>query len=320
MEKFLKNKKILFIAPVYYDYEKIIMDKIKENGGDLIFFSEKKDGLLFGILNNIHPILINFYQKIYYFNILKKISRENFSHFFLIRGYKIPFFFLKKLKELNPNIEFILYQWDSNKNNPYFHILKYFDKSSSFDIKDCQENKALRFLQLFYTDEVAQIAKSKNIKYEFFCFSSFSINRYKDTIEFLKYCNKNDLSYRAFCFIPKTTYFRLKYLNRMKLEENFLSFNPMTRSEYCKNLSECATVVDLSHDTQTGLSMRVVEAFGAGKKVLTTNKSIINNPIYSPDWVQVLSIDNIKKIHFTAGENYHRSELYIDNWLKKVFY
>lgn len=319
MEKFLLNKKILFIGPNFFDYENIIARKLKEKGADFLFFSEKKDGLLFGILNNIHPAIINFYQKIYYRFILKKIQKESFSHFFLIRGYKIPVFFLEKLKNLNPNIKFILYQWDSNINNPYFHILNYFDKASSFDLNDCKEKKELNFLQLFYTEEVLEISKCDSVEYEYFCFSSFTIDRYTQTIKFIKYCRENNKSIRSFCFIPKTTYFRLKFINRISLNKDFLSFSPMSRKNYLKNLSECSTVVDLSHDTQTGLSMRVIEAFGAGKKVLTTNKSVINNPIYSTDWIQIIDINNLKIHPFTNNNKPDRRQMFIDMWLKNIF-
>ena len=44
MEKILKNKKILFIAPIYYDYEKIIINKMEEMGASVKFFSEKREG------------------------------------------------------------------------------------------------------------------------------------------------------------------------------------------------------------------------------------------------------------------------------------
>ena len=319
MEQFLKNKKILFIGPVFYDYHTVIIEKIKNMGGEVTFFSEKKEGLLFGILNNINPKLINIYQVIYYSGILKMIESEDFTHFFLIRGYKIPEFFLKKLKQLNPSIEFILYQWDSNNNNPFYHIVKYFDKASSFDLKDCQNKEGLKFQQLFYTDDIVETNVHKNFKYHFFCFSSFTIERYEQTIKFINYCIKHNYSFYAFCYIPLSTYYRLKYLNRITLNEKFLSFKPMKRDEYLKKLSECEVVVDLSHSAQTGLSMRIIECYGAGKNVLTTNTSITNNPIYSTDWVQVIDINNLKRVVFTQSNKYERDQFYIDSWLKELF-
>lgn len=319
MGQLFKNYKILFIGPVFFDYHTLIIEKLKDMGGDVTFYSEKKDGLLFGLLNNLNPKLINIYQKIYYYWILKKIDSERFTHFFLIRGYKIPEFFLAKLKHLNPSVKFILYQWDSNYNNPYFHILKYFDKASSFDLKDCNEKEGLKFLQLFYTDDIAEIKFSEKIKYNFFCFSSFTLDRYRQTIKVINYCKLHNYSFQAFCFIPISTYLRLKYFRGINLKEKFLSFKPMKREEYLKELSECETVVDLSHSTQTGLSMRIIEIYGAGKKVLTTNTSIINNPIYSTDWVQVIDIDDLKNIVFTQGNKLDRNQFLLDNWLKELF-
>lgn len=316
----LKGKKVLFIGPVFYDYHSIIIKKMRSLGGNVVFFPEKNDGFLFGILNNINPNLINYYQKKYYKKLLREIKGECFTHFFLIRGYKIPDFFIEKLKELNPNIECIIYQWDSDQNNPYFHILKYFDKAFTFDFKDFSESKKLKFLQLFYTDEIAALSANVPKKYDFFCFSSFTLDRYTQTLKFIEFCKENDHKYYVFCFIPATTYFRLKYLKGIKLKRDFLSFKPMPRQQYLKLLEESEIVVDLSHSTQTGLSMRIIEAYGAGKKILTTNVSILNNPIYSSDWCQIVEDNNFEKTNFTLNsKSQDKRELFIDNWIEEFF-
>ena len=78
--------------------------------------------------------------------------------------------------------------------------------------------------------------------------------------------------------------------------------------------------MDFSHATQTGLSMKVIEAFGAGKKILTTNNSILDNPIYHPDWVQLVDPSHIETPRFTKKEETKADEnLYIDNWINELF-
>jgi len=317
----LEEKKVLFVGPVFYDYHTLIQKKIEDLGANVSFYPEKKDGFLFGILNTLNPFLIFWYQKWYYFFLWRSIKDKKFTHFLLIRGYKIPSFFIEKIKKKNPDIKCIMYQWDSNQNNPYFNLLKYFNKSYTFDYKDYKEQDGLGFLQLFYTEDIRKLNNSEvNFKYDFFCFSSFTINRYNDMLSFIAFCKVNNYELKSFCFIPYTTYFKFKYLKRIDLDKQYLSFKPMPREDYLECLANSGIVVDFSHATQTGLSMRIIETYGAGKKIFTTNTSILNNPIYSSDWVQLVNVNSIKKpIYTNENDSDYKENLYIDNWLRILF-
>lgn len=315
----LKNKKILFIAPIYYNYEKIIKNKMEEMGGEVTFFSEKKNGLAFGILNNINSTLIKYYQFIYYLYILNEIKNKRFTHFFLIRGYKIPKFFLKKVRIFNPHIKFIMYQWDSNKNNSYFDIVPYFDIVFSFDFKDTTDNHDLKFLQLFYTDDIKELKSPNKIVYDFFCISSFTLERFEQTKKIRDFCFENNLKAKFFCFLPFSTFIRLRIFNKLKFNESFISHKPMSRKEYLNILQSSNVIIDLSHETQTGLSMKVIEAFGSKKKIYTTNISIKSNPIYSENWVQILNLNAINIPIYSSDNKKNTEDLFIDNWIYKIF-
>ena len=65
--------------------------------------------------------------------------------------------------------------------------------------------------------------------------------------------------------------------------------------------------------------MRVTETYGAGKKILTTNKSIEKDPLYNKSWAQTFDINDIELSPFEKQErNSVTDELYIDNWLKTI--
>ena len=61
---------------MFYDYHKIITEKLKELFGETLFFPERKANWLFTLLNNIHPKLINLYQQFLFFFIWQKIKKE----------------------------------------------------------------------------------------------------------------------------------------------------------------------------------------------------------------------------------------------------
>ena len=318
----MERKKIIFIGNVFYDYHKIITNKLNEIIGETLFFPEQRSGWLFKILNNLNPKLINLYQKIYFFFIWIRLRKEkSISHLFVIRGYKMPISFIERIKRKFPNIKTIMYQWDSIKNNSYEYIIPYFDKVYTFDYKDFETNKKLLFLQLFYTDDIKAIQeKREKTKYHFFCFNSFTLERYNETIKFIQYCKEKNLNAKIFCYIPLSTFIKYKYLKRIPLRKEFLSFRPMNRSEYLNNLSLSEIVVDISHSTQSGLSMRIIESYGAGKKVLTTNKAIEKNPLCNDNWIYFFDINNIVIKDFQMKKNeIPIDNLHIDNWLKTIF-
>lgn len=317
----MEKRKIIFIAPEFYDYHKIITEKLRELFGETFFFPERKTNWLYTLLNNIHPKLINLYQKIYFFFIWQQIKKEeNITDPFVIRGYKIPISFIKKLKKKFPNIQTTMYQWDSIKNNSYEYLIPCFDKTYTFDYKDFEQRKDLKFLQLFYTDDIKKIRDNKvPPQYDFFLFNSFTMERYDAIAKIIDYCKENNLTVKQFCYIPYRTFFKYKYLLRIPLDKSLLSFSPMNREEYIDCLSKCDIVVDINHSTQTGLSMRVTETYGAGKKILTTNKSIQKDPLYNKTWAQIFDVNNIELLPFEKQEkNSLTDQLYIDNWLKTI--
>lgn len=316
----MKNK-ILFVAPAFYDYHKVISSKLEELVGEVLFFKEEKLGFFYILLKNIHPKLIEYYQEAYFKRVWNRIKKEqNITHFFVIRGHKMPLSFINKVKGKFPNIKTIMYQWDSLKNNPYEYLIPHFQEVYTFDRDDFERNKGLKYLQLFYRDDIKNIKDKPNaVEFDFFCFSSFSQERYIATEKFIRYCEENNFKLKQFCYTPFKTYIKYKYLKKMDLKRGLLSFKPMSRSEYLRFLEKSAVVVDINHSTQSGLSMRVIEALGAGKKLLTTNHAIIKNPLFNKHNIQLLDIDNIKAEDF-EGEGFTNIEdLHIDKWLNMIF-
>ena len=67
-----------------------------------------------------------------------------------------------------------------------------------------------------------------------------------------------------------------------------ISFQAMPYEGYLKTLSSSATVVDINHPSQNGLTMRTLEVLFGANKLITTNESIVHYDIYHPDNVTVI--------------------------------
>ena len=61
-----------------------------------------------------------------------------------------------------------------------------------------------------------------------------------------------------------------------------------------ENIEKSNTILDIHHPKQTGLTMRTIEMIGMNKKIITTNKDIINYDFYNPNNILVIDRKKIK--------------------------
>ena len=80
-------------------------------------------------------------------------------------------------------------------------------------------------------------------------------------------------------------------------------------------------IIDVSNIEQTGLSMRVIEMIGAGRKIISTNKEFQNNiDLSQTQFLIINSIEDISSDFISSKDkqnNYH-NELLLDSWLKRL--
>jgi hypothetical protein len=89
--------------------------------------------------------------------------------------------------------------------------------------------------------------------------------------------------------------------------------------------AESLAVVDIEHPNQRGLTIRTFETIGAGKKLITTNKSVVNYDFYSSG--NVFVIDRAKPeipLNFlmTPAAQYSSEILYrysLAGWIDEIF-
>ena len=134
----LKDKKILFLSVSFFKYERAIAKRLSELGAEVDFYDERPSNSNFS--KGIIRLNKRFYHlKInnYYNRILDEIKGKKYDYFFLIKGEAIPVFFLEKIKNDNPGMEMIYYNFDPLTEYPnLIENLKYFDKKFTFEYND----------------------------------------------------------------------------------------------------------------------------------------------------------------------------------------
>src|ERR1700759_2047384 len=140
MSSQLKDKKILFIGPKFHNYHELISDELTKMGAVVNFYPERSYGITFKLINNFYPGYLKQFQATHYEKINQKTKTKSFDYLLVIRGYMMTETFVKDFRINHPNARLIMYQWDSERTNPFSHLLPLFDDVLSFDFEDCKNN------------------------------------------------------------------------------------------------------------------------------------------------------------------------------------
>jgi len=285
--------RILYIGPSQPAYHDAFIAALKQKGevDYFPFFVEKP------YTRNISKLGLypkkEVAEKEYYARLL---TYKNYDFILVRHGFQLDNGIYTALKSNNNNAKFINFHWDSLKNSyNYLGIINHFDKIYSFDVKDCQEHRRIEYLPLFYIDQYKALKNSSSTNIQstdlLFVGSWRNMERYQLILKTKQFCDNNRLRFKYYLHIDK-----FKYVNAL-LKGKFIKevqFKLLSHEEIVRLFSDTKVIIDFPSSFQNGLTMRSFEALGAGKKLITTNKNIINEPFYDQSVVSVVSQDNLK--------------------------
>jgi hypothetical protein len=318
----LKNRKILFIAPKYYNYHNEIVETMRKMGAEVMFFPEMPTDTSYRILKKLSKSLLQKRKDDHLLNIEKEISGQEFDTLFVIRGEILTIDFLQKIKKISKFKKSFLYQWDSLLQNNYKEIIREFDQVQTFDMIDAKELK-IEYLPLFFGEKYREISKNLEEKeFDIIFFGAFHSDRL-DVIKSIDLEAKRlNLRFYNHLYITKLAMFRLLISRKILFSDlKFLKNFKVDSSKIVDFYKKSKSVLDIEVDIQNGLTIRTFETLGSGLKLITTNKNIKNEVFYNEK--SIFIIDRKKVVleddFFKSSANINDLEqFYIKNWLLKI--
>lgn len=280
---------LLLIMPNFFEYPQIIKEELEGMGYNVDFFDDRPStNVWVKAAIRVNPNSIKFYIRKYFEQVMTTVSSKKYDVVFLISGQSLSFNedMIGHIKKTQPGAKFILYQWDSLRNFQHIKsVQKYFDKCFSFDKRDCVENSNLNFLPLFYCKRYEEIGKQLKNTYKYdFCFvGTAHPKKYKFISmmsEQLKSVYPNQFIYFFFPSPIVFFYRKLKDKELRKAHYKEFHYTPIKGDEMDKLFVESKCILDSPQDGQLGLTIRVLEALGAKKKLITTNADVKNYDFY----------------------------------------
>jgi len=324
----LKNKKVLYIGLDYFRFPQSIKKEILEQGAIQVdFFPIKKKNIFLTAIQRTIPKLFKKIQDKYHLSILEKVKNTSYDYCFFIQIHFISFKTLNIYKSIFNKASFILYNWDSIKQHNYIPYLNYFDKIYTFDYDDAEKNKNLRYLPLFYTNEFKNLYGQEPLNNNFVLFVGTYNNyiRYKYIKEFKEKADNNDIVFLNYLSIKWTRYLRVIIEDFKILNFKYLKFIAPKILEIINLYERVDIILDVPNNEQSGLTMRVLEALGSGKYLITTNKNIKFENIYNEDSILIYDKNNFDEVlEFVKKRKkvpvLNNIEQYsIKEWVKNIF-
>jgi len=328
----LTGKKVLFICPSFFGYEKEIEGELRLLGATVDFYDERPfRSSILKIINRLDfKKLIRNKINHYYNSILVMANIKKYDILFVVNPETMPIDFIRNLKGVCCNIHAVLYLWDSIKNKKNaIPLIGEFDRVFTFDKNDVEFNERINFLPLFYT----RTYDRRN--YNDSCVHGPNNNAtFVGTAHSDRFSLVNKIIYQLpassfnnfiFLYCPSKLLFCLKkiFSNELKgVSFSDISFKSMDSNGIASVLMSSLFVIDIEHPNQNGLTMRTIEMLGMQKKLITTNKNIIEYDFYNPQNICIVDRYEPKIREGFINSKYEPTETStldkysLHNWLK----
>lgn len=307
----MEKRKILLIAPVFFNYYKEMIKELELMGYEVDYICDApSNSNISKAIGRINKNLIKGTTKKYFDGkVIPTIQGKKYNDVLIVGGMTFAFTpdMVARIKELNPQARFVMYQWDSEKNLPYSTgIHPYMDQLYSFDLNDCKQMSKYTFLPLFYTRIYEKIGKENVEGYKYDC-------SYIGTAHPQKYKDVNEMSSALKDIMPRQYIYhympsKLKYYYHKLLAPEFknakmndFKTEKVPSNEVMNIFKASKCILDAPQAGQTGLTIRTIECLGAKRKMITTNKDIKKYDFYNESNILVFegSIDKNREF-FTA--------------------
>ncbi len=323
----IAGKKILFFSPAFFGYEEKIKNKMIELGVEVDAFDVRSvTGAFERALLKIAPDLFTKKTESYYAHIYSKIKNRNYDYILIVKcdmpTERVLHVFRKHFK----HAKCCLYMWDSMKNIPNVEKkFKYFDYISSFDRYDCMRHPQIRFRPLFYCDEYRKNTRMKE-EYDLCFIGTVHSDRWRILKELKKQAEKK--GFRVFYYLYLQSKFIYWFYKIVKPEfwdtkKTQFQFEKLSSEEIAREVEKSKIVIDIQHPKQVGLTIRMIEMIGMGKRVITTNADIRNYDFYTPINISIIERKN-PKLDLDIDKDYDppREKIYkgysLETWIYGV--
>lgn len=325
----LHGKRVLFVCPRFFGYDDAIAAELRRRGASVDVLHDRPfDSPLMKALTKRAPGLVGHAAAVHYRSALG--DSTDYDLIFVINGQTLTRSFLMELRQRHTAAAFILYLWDSLANrSSIIRCMGLYDRVFSFDPNDAVHYnliyRPLFFSGEFYGDKENYIEHAGDFDI------SFVGTAHTDRWRIVQQIDQSCPAYMRrywFLYLQARWVFHARRISdpgfsKARIED--FRFVTLPQAEVGRVFRRSRAILDIEHPSQHGLTMRTIEALGAGKKIITTNTSIMECDFYRSSNVMILErgarlsldLDFFRSpIELVPSEIYQRYS--IEGWMSEI--
>lgn len=303
------RKRVLLVAPGFFGYVEDVSRAFEAFGvhADRVL-DVPSEGILYKSVYKVFPGCMAPLIARHARRLEKVISEGSYNVVLFIGGMTFPFAKtqLDSMRAASPESRFAFYFWDSLSNSPRAAAcLDCFDVIASFE--EGVRPGSLH-LPLFYTEEydvTASISLDDAEHDACFVGSVHQPSKFRSVLTIVDALRSQGLDVVTRFYLPSRSslaYLKTREPLYRRRDIDFI-FESLSRQDVAALYARCACVIDSPQSGQTGLTMRTIEAVGAGRRLITANKSVKGYDFYSFGDVLCTPVGDGELALFARGRN-----------------
>lgn len=284
----LAGQKVLLIGIGFYDYEAAIAAEFRALGAKVRVEDERPPemrGRLAGLYRRVNWDMTAARAR-HYAAMLERVRSDGvLDHVVVIKGTLLDESFLCALRDAQPSAQFTAYHWDSMARFPeLIDRQRLFDRVLTFDHVDAATHPGFKLRPLFFRPELTRAASPGAGTFDI-CFVGWLHHQRLVQVEALRaQAEALGVSGFYYLFTGRWSLTKLRLAGRGRDVRS----RPLPFAPYADAVAASAVILDLPHPLQTGLTMRAVEAVGAGKKLITTARDVVKYDFYRAENICII--------------------------------
>ena len=280
------TKKILLIGLNYHSYTDEIVRALRAQGHDVHFHDIQPGKPWLKVLRKFAPSRYPAALDRYHAGILAAEQGWHADLVLFIQVHQMSQANLLALRQAQPAAEFVLYNWDAVSNHDYRPYLHHFDRVYTFDPHDAR-SLGLHYLPLFCIPAFVGLQRRDATAQAVYTVGNIvNPRRYEAILAFKRHCAREAIGFRAYMVGSTHALTLLLRGGHLPLD---VSLRSIPHLDFIRLVESSSAVFDFANHQQVGYTMRTIENLCAGKKIITNNAAIRDEPFYSEDRIHVFS-------------------------------
>ncbi len=272
--------RILFIGIDYFAYAKEICAALERLGHEVDYHPIEDAGFASKTAKKFARGAYEHKLAAYHDRVIEESASKGYATILFIQCHHMQHSALERLRELHPQARFVLYNWDSLTTHDYRPWLKHFDHAATFDPDDA-EALGIGYLPLFAIPRFFEIDHERPKAQDLYFVGAIgTMHRFEALERLHAFCEANGLTTRF--HLKCSPVIQLKLLKARKslpgVTGKSLSFDGIVDM-----LEASRGTFDFANHRQSGYTMRLIENMCAGRKIVTENPRILDEPFYRDD-------------------------------------